>query len=168
MSDQRFIRQMRHRLETLIEKVGWAVMAVGGTDDGEPPPLSTWSYTIGLTRTFGHAELIICGLPYETAQAILNNAGERIRGGERFEPGARVAELVMRYQVGFRTVHRSWYRSTMTWVYNIQRSWTFDALWLAYPDLHGRLPWEDGFDRLLASHQPGLDLPMPRAPTVAA
>lgn len=82
-------------------------MAVGGTDDEEPPPLSMWSYTIGLTRTFHHPEIIICGLPAQTSQDILNNAGKRISGGEQFAHDSRAAELVMRYTVAFRTVHRS-------------------------------------------------------------
>jgi Domain of unknown function (DUF4262) len=42
---------------------------------------------LGLHENFGHPEMIIFGLDFDTMHQLINAAGERIRQGERFENG---------------------------------------------------------------------------------
>jgi hypothetical protein len=66
-------------LDEQLAATGWAVLGVMGA--------VPFSNTIGMAATLGAPELIVIGLPAETAARILNDVGDQIRGGRRFEPG---------------------------------------------------------------------------------
>ena len=61
---------------------GWHVVNV-------PPESETpgWLFTIGLHHNFSHPELVIFGLDRDVAHSVLNNLGEGIRNGQRYEAG---------------------------------------------------------------------------------
>lgn len=82
MGEQRFL----NKVEQDIACIGWTVVAV----DGDPEiGMPWWAYTIGLTRTHQHPELVIVGLPPELMQQILNNVAFMVRDGATFTTGAR-------------------------------------------------------------------------------
>ena len=65
---------------------GWALQAVGG----DPPDGADWVYTIGLSG-FDHPELLVVGEGVvKVAGVVLNDLGERIRAGDRFDVGDEV------------------------------------------------------------------------------
>lgn len=76
--------------DEMIAKFGWGVIGVSEDAKRAAPP---FAYTVGLTQSFGHPELLIFGVQPEIAQAILNTAGERIRAGRRYIEGDKDAEL---------------------------------------------------------------------------
>jgi hypothetical protein len=59
---------------------GWAICPVGGPDDER-----SWVYTIGFAGGFDHPELVLVDTEVEFAAAVLNELGERLRDGERFD-----------------------------------------------------------------------------------
>lgn len=77
---------------------GWALQAVRG-DPSEPD----WVYSIGLAE-FGHAELVGAGVgAAQNYPAVINELGEQIRGGARFEVGDEVSLFGQTF--GFGDVH---------------------------------------------------------------
>ncbi|MFC4946819.1 DUF4262 domain-containing protein [Pseudonocardia sp. GCM10023141] len=68
-----------------IRRHGWALQAVLG--DEESPP---FVYTVGLSG-FAHPELILFATSQATAATVLNDLGELVREGRRFEAGELVA-----------------------------------------------------------------------------
>lgn len=105
-----------------IEQYGWHVSAVS---DGVPG--LGWAYTVGLTETFGHPELITTGMCcMECAHSTLNNVGEMVAAGSTFAPGDEVFdEGAVRARIG--AVHeRHW------------QSGRFNT-WLEY---YGGRPWD--------------------------
>lgn len=69
-----------------VVEFGWAAVAVYGA-----PP---FAYTAGLWRMVDHPELVITGLPAETAKWVLDRAVERIRSGRTIQPGSAVPGLI--------------------------------------------------------------------------
>ena len=61
---------------------GWALQAVGGEDQR-----ADWVYTVGLSSRLAHPELVIVGGLLDDSAPTLNELGELVRGGRRFEAG---------------------------------------------------------------------------------
>lgn len=83
---QAWLDQEDANVSAIIRRHGWFIQYVGsegcshpdcGCEPGEGPP---FAYTIGLFG-LGHPELLIIGVPIGTAHGVLNDLGERIRGG---------------------------------------------------------------------------------------
>ncbi|WP_158615067.1 DUF4262 domain-containing protein [Cellulomonas sp. PhB150] len=74
--------EVREDLLAKIERFGWTLCSV----EAGAGSLS-FTYTIGLTRFHGHPELMVSGLDEFDAASVLNDLGERVRAGERFEHG---------------------------------------------------------------------------------
>jgi len=72
-------------LHRKVLRYGWALQAVGGDDER-----ADWIYTCGLSSGFTHPELVIVGGRLEDSARALNEVGELVRGGRRFEAGDRV------------------------------------------------------------------------------
>jgi hypothetical protein len=77
---------------------GWALQAVGGEDRR-----ADWIYTVGLSSRYAHPELVIVGGLLDDAASSLNELGELVRGGRRFEAGDLVD--LSRGRVSFEEVH---------------------------------------------------------------
>lgn len=128
---------------------GWHVVKV--LEDSRDPP---FAYTVGLFQTFGHAEILVIGLPHPVAHVLLNDVGAAARAGRRFQVGRRYAELLVGYECTFREVPRRGYPSYLgraLWFYGRT---TFPALQLVYPDRHGRWPWQEGVSPEFRARQP--------------
>ncbi len=72
-SQSEFLATLKNR----IEVHGFTMVSVGD-DHG------SWTYTIGLTNTFDHPELVVTGLAPESAYGLLDALVDRIRTGEQF------------------------------------------------------------------------------------
>ena len=75
-----------------VQQHGWHVIKV--LPEGDTPG---WAYTIGLFHTFGHPEIILFGLPLDTAHVLLNTAGAAIRAGKVFQPDVPYDDFVQGY-----------------------------------------------------------------------
>lgn len=87
--------QYLQRVLEIIEKHGWMIQAVGA-DAGEP----VFQYTVGLTE-LQHPEFIIFGLPMTHGGQLLNDLGNLVRAGRRFQHGNLVDGLA---QDGYRAL----------------------------------------------------------------
>jgi hypothetical protein len=140
-------------MDRKVREFGWGVVYVG--DDCEcmqcraegvtPQPsfLPPFAYTVGLTREYGHPEIVITGAPMGCAKT-LNEFGQRVRNGVVFCGGQRfsytqlglVCELI---EVDWQKSHRN---LPVAWQIN---GGATDALQLVWPDAANRLPWEHGY-----------------------
>ena len=128
---------------------GWHVMKVMA--EGDEPG---WAYTIGLFRTQSQPELLIFGLADSTMHRILNDIGERIRGGEKFPDGSEDHEILNGYPLVFRAVDRVWYRWIFGYAIWFYGNHEFPAAQVLWPDKTGRFPWDTGCAPDIARLQP--------------
>jgi hypothetical protein len=131
-----------------VEHHGCHVVSV--LEEGNLPP---FAYTIGLFRNFNHAEVLVYGLPRERAHALLNNARDDVRAGQRFAVGQTYADLLKGYDCTFRAIPLSQYREHLGWAIWFYDGPEFPALQLVWPDREGRWPWQDGVTSGFRSQQ---------------
>jgi len=151
-------RRLLHNVQTQ----GWHVLHVGGATEDDPN-VPDWSYSIGLFHTFGHPELIVVGLPFATAQAILDGLGSRIKAGQRFDHGMRDSEVLTNHDVRFITMRRGRNRSMLGYAFWFYRGKEFPVLQVVWPDRAGRFPGDpacalDDFTQPILGRM-GTDLP---------
>jgi hypothetical protein len=124
-------------LLNLIEEHGWSVRNVMAGSTPEDVP---FSYTIGLTA-YEHPEVIILGMPYESAQEFLNLIGDEVRRGARYGHGTMTGEFTDDdAPVVFIRAEDTQRLTAVDQVYG-----RVNALQMVWPDSTGRLPWQDGY-----------------------
>lgn len=101
--------------------------------DGSCAP---FSYTIGLTA-FDHPEVVITGMPFESAQAFLNLIGAEVRDGKAYRADTWVEELTDAGALLLIPVHDIAGLTAIEELYG-----RVDALQLVWCDSRGRFPWE--------------------------
>lgn len=146
-----WLDQQAAHVASVVRQFGWYIQWVGSscchpgcadaTDDDGPP----FAYTVGL---FGlrHPELLVFGLPPETAGRLLNDLGGRVRAGQQLlagqlltfewwaqrallEPVPNPGEIVF----------------TANGYYDRPDEASVPVLQLSYDDDAGRFPWEAGY-----------------------
>lgn len=65
---------------------GHSVAAIVGDESG-----CDWAYSIGLTRSYDHPELVVVGLEAPFAGAVIEVLSRRVAEGERLIPGSTVS-----------------------------------------------------------------------------
>ena len=134
-----------------VEKHGWHVVKV--LPEGDFPG---FAYTVGLFKTFTHPEVLIYGISGDRAHRILNDLGDAIRAGHRFNAGQTDDTLLEGYSCTFRTIPPAQFREHLgfaSWFYEGNE---FPALQLVYPDRQGRWPWQAGVNEGFRLNQPVL------------
>src|SRR5687767_1831433 len=97
-----------------IDRFGWCVMKI--SNDMGPD----FAYSVGIFRTFGHAEILMFGLPPATMHHLINDVGNRVRAGARYVAGQSTDEFIEGYEVTFRAVppfHHAGHLGWATWLY---------------------------------------------------
>jgi hypothetical protein len=127
----RFDAYDRH-CRKIISEHGWMVQGVFPAEDDQGEP---FAYTVGLTAA-GRAELVIAGLPMETAQQLLNDAAKRsltreLRAGDVLEEVASAPLRVVEAPSAEVNMARHLYRGRQV-----------SALQLVWPDRDGAFPGE--------------------------
>ncbi len=120
-----------------IVRVGWAVLGIPGDEEGPG-----YGFSIGLYRTFGHPEIILIGLPWETTHRFINSIGSAIEAGMRYEAGKQYDDVAEGFLSAFALMdvrHYKAYIGTAGWFY---QGWNFPVLQLVWPDRDGVFPWE--------------------------
>lgn len=138
--------QIQKKIEGDIENVGWSAIGVFPTQD--QPDTPHFLYTIGVTDTHDHPELIITGLSANLAHGIVSRVVELIAEGKRFDTRQRSDEVLEGYPVEFLPVtqeNRDEYLKAAKVRYSdIPDEWA--AVQIVHPDPEKRMPWEEGFD----------------------
>lgn len=136
-----------------IGTTGWSVLNIVPTEED---PDVRFSYTVGLTETFGHPEIYIVGLDHQTAHAILNELGAAIRKGKSFDQAMMSDEVLQGYPAAFRPIteitailHSEIARAALKDV-------KFEATQMFYPDRKGKFPWDDDCNPRFVEMQVGM------------
>jgi hypothetical protein len=96
------------RVAADIAEYGWHGIHVTDRADALDPDPHIWSYSIGLLETWQHPELVIFGLPRDTAHQILWNAVHEIEVGCRFSSLDRWEAFENGYEATFLEVDPRW------------------------------------------------------------
>jgi hypothetical protein len=123
-----------------VEKLGFHVVKVMG-DEQYPP----FAYTIGLTTTFEHPELVVFGLndDLDFMHELLNQAAARIAKGERFLHGAKKRDLLPGYTCPLARFPRSAFEEHLGQaIVHFGGADRFDAVQCIWPDPKKHLPWD--------------------------
>lgn len=135
-----------------IYKFGLQVIIVGSTSY-----LPSFAYSIGLTETYNHPEIICFGLPNEIGHAIINDIAEIIKKGETIEVGKIYTEIFKDNRASFLKVDKRNIDDYFGAALNYYGDKSFEALQVVWTDRNDKLPWEDDFEEEFLYKQPLLD-----------
>jgi Domain of unknown function (DUF4262) len=138
-----------------IHEYGWHCLLVADENHPEhaeqnaalgPDPIydAAFAYTVGLTLTRDHPELVLVGR-WPQAHAILQSAVAVIEAGTHFDHGDESDDVLEGYPVRFHGVTREWADYLLTYASWVHHRSPFDAVQLVLPDRETRWPWEDGY-----------------------
>ena len=130
-NDKRVIENVRHH--------GCHIIHVGVRDDEKGPG---WSYSIGLFHSFEQPELIIFGLPWSSAETIINGLATRMKAGQQFSHGQTDSAVLMHNDVRFILVPSAQYREYLGYALWFYGGKEFPTLQLVWPDKAGLFPWD--------------------------
>lgn len=119
---------------------------------------SGWAYTVGLWHTFRHPEVVIFGLDDDLRHSCLTEISEQIRNGLAAADGQSRQGMLEGVSVLIKTMHPSW-RIPLFGTRGSVHSFYKDTplppfLQMVWPDIKGKLPWEDGVDPEMEGEQP--------------
>jgi hypothetical protein len=140
---------------TTVSEHGWAISGRHG-DEAAPP----WAFSVGMWLTCQVPELVLCGLPVDSAAAIINAVGARFADGADYGPGD-VVDDVCPAPLAFRPVDTGWRAtggllSVSNAFYGKVRPPYLQVVW---SDREGRFPWDRDFRPPAGRPQPLLWLP---------
>ena len=152
--------QVAAHVATMIRRHGWYIQYVGGGTCSAPvcepdPDELPFAYTVGL---FGldHPELLVLGVPPDTAAGVLNALGERVRAGASLLPGQIITFNDWPHRIIPEAVP-----NPGDIVFEANRYYrrpdehSVPVLQLSYDDTEGRFPWEEGYAAPEMQPRPG-------------
>jgi hypothetical protein len=142
-ADQQFLAK--------IETFGWNVTKVF-KNKGDVGP--DWAYSTGLFSSYQHPEIAIFGLDLDNMHKIINNIGDEIKKGARFEPETEYQEIFSRCGCQFRPVLSRYINDRFGWAIWFYEGDPFPVLQCFWPDKQGKYPWEAGCSEFVISAQP--------------
>lgn len=145
------------RITALVRTHGWCVQYVAGDTCVRPAcwcektGAPAFAYSIGL-HSLGHPELLMFGVPLETAMGVINELGSRVRAGDALVSG----EVVTFDQWPHRVVPEPVPNAEKILLAAVRYyGIPVAALQLSYDDLAGRFPWEPGYEAPTLQPRPG-------------
>lgn len=140
------------QLHSQIDELGWHNVHIA-EENGMP----AFAFTLGHFHKQNHPELIIIGLPAETAHELLNIAVVKIVGAkEAIEPYKKYNDFTESLSVAFVPVdleHYGEYLGYANWYYGSMPK-PFPVMQMVWPDREGKYPWEPGYDKSFLQIQP--------------
>jgi len=135
-----------------IDKFGLQVIMVSSTSY-----FPSFAYSIGLTKTYNHPEIICFGLPNELGHAIINDVSEIIKNGETIQNGKVYTQIFRDSRAAFLKVDSRNIEDYFGAALNYYDDKSFDALQLVWTDRKDKFPWDENFEEELLYKQPLLD-----------
>ncbi|HEY3768283.1 MAG TPA: DUF4262 domain-containing protein [Candidatus Angelobacter sp.] len=106
---------------------------------------------------YQHPEIIVVNEPAKLRLSMINSMGDRVKAGEKFEPGKGYADIIGGgFDVQFRPMHPSHYLdwiNSACWFYDDDPN-SFPVLQCFYPDMKGKFPWQRGCEKWAVEQQP--------------
>ena len=133
-------------------------------DEGEVHSIP-WSYSIGFTKTLGRPEVVLCGLPRDTAHETINLLFAMCRNGLTLEDGQIIDGLFGNgFAVVSRIVDESWLIQSQfasaLWFHRTQMDQPLqNVVQLIWPDAEGLFPWDDDCAEWVRNDQPEMYKP---------
>jgi hypothetical protein len=144
--------QLLNNTKLNIEKFGLQVIMVNST--GYSP---SFTYSIGLWKSYEHPEIICFGLSKDLGHGIINDVAEIIKNGEKISEGKIYTEIFKDSRAAFLKVDKRNIDDYFGAALNYYQEVSFDALQLVWTDRNDRLPWEKNFEEEFLFKQPLLD-----------
>ncbi|QKG55948.1 DUF4262 domain-containing protein [Hymenobacter sp. BRD128] len=135
-----------------VEKYGFHVAQI--KSDGYSP---SFSYTIGLFKTYGYPELICFGLNLDLLHSVLWSGKKLLDRQPLPDQSIGYPDFLDDYDVRFLTVNKDWYRYYFGYGIWFNQGLEFPALQIIWPDKQALYPWEEGFNPAWKAGQPLLD-----------
>lgn len=136
-----------------VEQHRWVVLKMT-----PPAPAAEYGYSVGLTRSLRHPELVVVGLDDDTMQELINGIGEAIEEGAAFSDGDVSSDFLEGYDVTFRAVPAALRASHFAWADRFYGDAEFTMLQVVYPDARRRWPWDAGVAAEFVKGQPVLGM----------
>lgn len=152
MTHEEHDTEFENQIIETVAKHGWQVSMI--ESDGYNP---SFAYTIGLTKTYGHPELIIMGLGIQVMNKLLNIAGNLIKIGHTIQLNNDYDNFIKGYQCQFIQMHKAYYSDYLGYGIWFNKGQHFDTYQLVWPNKTGHFPWNKGDDELFDFWQPLLD-----------
>jgi hypothetical protein len=138
-----------------VREHGWHVVMVAADNRSDG-----WTFSVGMWHTFRSPELVMAGLGRDAESRLINDIGDRVRGGYRPDPSVLVEGLLTSgLSLAVRPVDASWYRALLGYATWFAQRPPLPFVQVVWPDKSGRFPWDPEFDRSYLSDQPQLWLP---------
>jgi hypothetical protein len=135
-----------------IQKFGLQVIIVKSTSC-----FPSFAYSIGLTESYNHPEIICFGLPDDLGHAIINDIAQLVKKGNTLEVGKVYTEIFNESRATFLKVDKGNVEDYFGAALNFYGDKNFDALQLIWTDRNDRFPWEEHFEEAFLFKQPLLD-----------
>jgi hypothetical protein len=135
-----------------IDKFGLQVIMVGSTSYSP-----SFAYSIGLTQTYNHPEIICFGLPNDIGHAIINDIAKIIKKGETIDTEKIYTEIFKDSRTTFIKVDKRNINDYFGAALNYYGDKSFSALQVVWTDRNDKLPWEENFEEEFLYKQPLLD-----------
>jgi hypothetical protein len=144
--------QIFEKMERDIAALGFTVMAVFPSSKSHG-----FAYTIGLSESTGHPELVLFGLPLPVAHLVLSDIARLIKAGARYNDGDVIPEIV-NMPLAIRSVEHEMASKYTVQLFNMYPSAEAPppVMQLVLPDTQGRFPWAEDFDEKFRTMQPPL------------
>jgi hypothetical protein len=152
MSHEQHDNEAEKFIVDTIAKYGWQISTI--ESDGYSP---SFAYTIGLTKTYNHPELIILGLSTKLMGELLNIAGALIKNGHNITLNKEYDDFLNGYNCKFIKIHKDYYSDYLGYGIWFNNGKDFEAYQLVWPNKNGDFPWNKGDDEDLDIRQPILD-----------
>lgn len=144
----------------IIDTFGWHVMSVAPKVDSDDKQ-EWFSYSTGLFMRFDVPEIILCGLDSNTATSIINEIGDAIKSGLKFDLDKEHSDVFGGdVKCRFRLMHASRYDEYVCrarWFYEGDNFPVWQCFW---PDKSGHYPWERNCHPEVKELQPSLFEPL--------
>lgn len=135
-----------------IDKFGLQVIMVGSTSYSP-----SFAYSIGLTQTYNHPEIICFGLPNGIGHGLINDIAEIIKKGETIDTEKIYTEIFKDSRAAFIKVDKRNINDYFGAALNYYGNKSFNALQVVWTDRNDKLPWEENFEEEFLYKQPLLD-----------
>jgi hypothetical protein len=107
------------------------------------PRKGPFTYTIGLTETYGVPEIMVFGLPHDRGHPVLSTCAALIKEGHRFETDTPYDNVLAGgYNVIFKSVKLQHFEEYLGTAMRYYGDRPFEAIVMFYPDKNHRFPWK--------------------------
>lgn len=140
------------RLASKIDEYGWTVVSVFADPEAGHPP---FTYSIGFTETFDAPEVVLLGIPPETAQSIIAGMAHGLRNREIRIPDkeTRMSHVIRNFDVQIRIIPEDLAGNIARCARARYTPAPVRLRQVVLPDPRGLFPGEEGCDPVYGSMQ---------------